>query len=147
MADLLKKELHLSCADLPGTGAAGGLGFGLKCFAGARLEPGFQLFAEFSKLVEHLRKAGLVITGEGAIDKQTLMGKGVGELALLCQRENVPCIGLAGIVTDPVESRKLFKVALGLTPDFTSREKAMTQTAQQLELLAAQAGRNWSSIA
>ena len=147
MADLLKKELHLSCADLPGTGAAGGLGFGLKCFAGARLEPGFQLFAEFSNLLEHLRKAGLVITGEGAIDKQTLMGKGVGELALLCQRENVPCIGLAGIVTDPVESRKLFNVALGLTPDFTSREKAMTQTAQQLELLAAQAGRNWSSIA
>jgi glycerate kinase len=74
------------------------------------------------------------------------MGKGVGELALVCAKQNIPCIGLAGVVTDPLESRKLFKLALGLTPDFTTREKAMTQTAQVLEQLAQQAARNWNSI-
>ena len=88
----------------------------------------------------------MVITGEGAIDTQTLMGKGVGELALLCAKQNIPCIGLAGLVTDPVEARKLFKLALGLTPDFTTREKAMNETAQQLEQLAQQAARNWNSL-
>ena len=146
MAEILKKELHLDCAAAPGAGAAGGLGFGLKAFAGARLEPGFKLFAEYANLSDLLQKARLVITGEGALDAQTLMGKGVGELAMLCAKQNLPCIGLAGVVTDPVESRKLFKLALGLTPDFTTREKAMTQTAQVLEQLAQQAARNWNSI-
>lgn len=147
MADILEKELHLKFAAVPGSGAAGGLGFGLQCFAGARLEPGFQLYAQHARLEEHLAKADVVVTGEGAIDAQTLMGKGVGELALLCKKHDLPCLGLAGVVTDPVEARKLFTLALGLTPDFTSRDNAMKQTAQYLEQLAAQAARNWTSIA
>jgi glycerate kinase len=147
MADILEKELHLSCANVPGSGAAGGLGFGLQCFAGARLEPGFQLYAEYAELEDRLAKADLVITGEGALDEQTLMGKGVGELAQLCKSRDLSCIGLAGVVTNPVEARKLFTLVLGLTPDFTTRENAMKQTAVYLEQLAAQAARNWNSVA
>jgi glycerate kinase len=147
MAEILEKELHLSCANVPGSGAAGGLGFGLQCFAGARLEPGFQLYAEYAELEGRLAKADLVITGEGALDEQTLMGKGVGELAQLCKRRDLSCIGLAGVVTNPVEARQLFTLVLGLTPDFTTRENAMKQTAVYLEQLAAQAARNWNSIA
>jgi len=62
------------------------LGFGLSSFLGARIEPGFGLFAEQAHLDDRLAAADLVITGEGAMDEQTLMGKGVGELALHCQR-------------------------------------------------------------
>ena len=56
----------------------------------------FLLFALFSHLTERLTSADLVITGEGAIDRQTLMGKGVGELARLCKKLKVGCLGLAG---------------------------------------------------
>lgn len=146
MSNILEKELHLKNALTPGAGAAGGLGFGLLCFAGARLEPGFHLYAEHARLEEHLARADVVVTGEGAIDAQTLMGKGVGELAMICKQKDLPCIGLAGVVTDPVEARKLFTLTLGLTPDFTSKENAMRQTAQYLEQLAAQAARNWNSV-
>ncbi len=64
----------------PGSGAAGGLGFGLAAFCNAKLHPGFELFVKQTNFRRHIRKADLVITGEGSIDRSTLMGKGVGEL-------------------------------------------------------------------
>ncbi len=144
LATILEKELHLNHASEAGAGAAGGLGFGLRCFAGARMEPGFGLFARYADLPERLKSAKLILTGEGAIDQQTLMGKGVGELAVLCQQLNVPCIGLAGVVSDPDQAKKLFTQTHALTPDFTSRENAMTQTATYLEQLAAHAAKSWN---
>lgn len=83
----------------PGTGAAGGLGFGLVAFAHAQLVSGFELFARHAKLWERIRRADLVLTGEGAIDRTTLMGKGVGEIARFCHRAGIKCFGLAGTVT------------------------------------------------
>src|SRR5207247_1909375 len=96
LAEVLRKELHTDFASEPGAGAAGGLGFGLRCFAGGRLEPGFAMFVEKAKLSERIEAADLVITGEGALDESTLMGKGVGELGRLCRQFEVPCIGLGG---------------------------------------------------
>ncbi len=83
-------------ARLPGAGAAGGLGFGLAAFAGGRLKPGFELFAARAKLERLLRTAGLVITGEGAIDRSTFMGKGVGRIAARCRSLGIPCLAVAG---------------------------------------------------
>ena len=68
-------------ASLPGAGAAGGLGFGLHCFAGAEIRSGFEIYAEATGLDALLREVDVVVTGEGAMDRQTVMGKGVGELA------------------------------------------------------------------
>src|SRR6185437_9239646 len=53
-----------SAATTPGAGAAGGLGFGLMAFLGAKAEPGFELFARFAKVKKLLRSAHLVVTGE-----------------------------------------------------------------------------------
>jgi glycerate 2-kinase len=124
-----------SAATLPGLGAAGGLGFGLLAFAGARLQPGFDLFAEMSKLSERLRTADVVITGEGAIDRSTLMGKGAGELARRCRALGIPCIGLAGMVVRSRELSRLFTRVHALT-DLTSPEHAKTKSAFWLEQLA-----------
>ncbi len=143
LAIVLEKQLHLRHADDPGAGAAGGLGFGLRSFAGARLEPGFALFAQFAGLEERLRRVQLVITGEGAIDASTLMGKGTGEIANLCQRLNLPCIGLAGVVPDPARARTKFAAAHALAPEFTTTEQAMREPALWLERLAAKAAAEW----
>ncbi len=127
-------------ASEPGAGAAGGLGFGLRFFLGARLQPGFDLFARKAELGRCLRKAHLVITGEGAIDQSTLMGKGVGQIALWCRKLKIPCIGLAGTVLARSESS--FTEEQGLT-DLTTVENAKEKPAFWLEKLAARVARDW----
>jgi glycerate kinase len=140
---VLEKQLQLRHAEEPGAGAAGGLGFGLRCFAGARLEPGFALFARFARLEERLHRAQLVITGEGALDASTLMGKGVGAIAQLCQRAGVPCIGLAGVVTDAARDAAALTAVHALTPEYTTVGESMREPAAWLERLAAKAGAEW----
>ena len=120
-------------ADVPGAGAAGGLGYGLMAFAGARSESGFDLFARQARLEEQIRGVDLVITGEGALDAQSLMGKGVGGIAALCQQTGIPCVALAGVVTDPENARSRFQVARGLTPGLTDKESALREPARWLE--------------
>src|ERR1043166_3479583 len=92
LGQVFKEELGRDFAREPGAGAAGGLGFGLLAFLGARLEPGFDMFARYTALEHRLRSADLVVTGEGAIDDSTLMGKGVGQVMQRCGELGIPCI-------------------------------------------------------
>lgn len=122
-------------AAIPGAGAAGGLGFGLMTFLGAKLEPGFNLVTEFARLDQRLRAADLVITGEGCIDGSTLMGKGVGELARRARRQKIPCIALAGRVVQGSRVQKLFKEIHALA-EITTLARARSKPAYWLEQLA-----------
>ncbi len=90
----LLQSLHEE--DRPGDGAAGGLGFGLRIFCEAAMESGAKLAMETTGFYRHLSDASLVITGEGCTDSQTEAGKICGEIALACQKVNVPCILLSG---------------------------------------------------
>ncbi|MDB6024907.1 MAG: Glycerate kinase [Verrucomicrobiales bacterium] len=135
LARVVGESLQLEFAKMPGAGAAGGLGFGLMTFLGARPESGFEIFAQHADLENRIRNADLVITGEGALDKQTLMGKGVGQVALLAKKLGVPCIGIAGVVTEPQKAKKLFGETRGLV-EITTVEKAKKETARYLERLA-----------
>jgi glycerate 2-kinase len=143
LAAVASRELHFDAAALPGSGAAGGLGFGLRCFLEARLEPGFDLFARYAGLQDSLGRFDVVLTGEGAIDESTLMGKGVGELGLLCQKSSVPCLGLAGVVSAAVKGGEGFRRLYAMVPDLASREQALTEPAVWLERLAERAAREW----
>jgi glycerate kinase len=143
LLDVLEQELQLDFAGTPGSGAAGGLGFGLCSFLRARLEPGFRLFAEQAHLEERLAAVDLVVTGEGGMDEQTLMGKGVGELAQRCQRIGVPCLAIAGMVQPGIETESLFAMTRALTPDFVTKDRAMTETAAWLERLGAELAAEW----
>jgi glycerate 2-kinase len=138
LASVLQQQLRLDFANTPGAGAAGGLGFGLLTFAGARLAGGFELFASQAQLRQRLQKSDLVITGEGAIDRQTLMGKGVGQVANLSRDVGVLCLGLAGIVRQRAKAEDLFAQAHALT-DITSSREAMARAGHWLERLAARA--------
>ncbi|MDB6121604.1 MAG: glycerate kinase, partial [Pedosphaera sp.] len=130
------------CSSEPGAGAAGGLGFGLRCFLGARLQAGFDLFARKTKLRQRLRTVDLVITGEGMIDGSTLMGKGVGRIAEWCRELKIPCVGLAGTVMAGSKTGKCFTQVHGLI-EITTGEKAKRRAAFWLEQLAARVGRDW----
>jgi len=140
---ILEKELHLNSATEPGTGAAGGLGYGLRCFANARLQAGFKLFSEYAALEDRLKGVNVVVTGEGAIDSSTLMGKGVGELAAMCKQRGVPCIGLAGNIAESTKANELFTKTAALVPDLVSKEVAFREPALHLQALAAKSAENF----
>jgi glycerate kinase len=147
LAEVVKRDLHLDAAAEPGAGAAGGLGFGLRCFFNARFESGFDLFARYARLQERIRTAQLVITGEGAIDASTLMGKGVGEIAKLCHQAGVPCIGLAGTFrrSELMEQTRqpYFTQVFGMSPDLTTPELAMRDPGTWLTRLAGEVAGKW----
>ncbi len=96
-ADVAAETLDRDLRDEPGAGAAGGLGFALLAFLGARLERGVRLVLDAVHFDEHLRGADLVLTGEGRIDGQTTAyGKtlaGIGERA---RQAGVPVLALGG---------------------------------------------------
>lgn len=95
-ADVVQRDLGLDVRDIPGAGAAGGLGAGLVAFCGATLEPGVEIVIEAVDLPGAMRGADLCITGEGAIDASTAYGKTPAGVASVAMRENVPVIAIAG---------------------------------------------------
>ena len=144
LAKVTTESLGTDFSVTPGAGAAGGLGFGLMAFAGASIKPGFELFADATGLEAHVAEADFVVTAEGAIDAQTRMGKGTGQVAMLCRRLGKPCIGLAGqlalgsAAVDPGE--QLFRRLAAIVPDLASEPEALANAATHLERLAKREG-------
>jgi glycerate kinase len=95
-ADIVQRDLGLDVRDLPGAGAAGGLGAGLVAFCGATLEPGVAIVIDAVGLPERMRGADLCVTGEGAIDSQTAFGKTPAGVAAVARAEDVPVIAIGG---------------------------------------------------
>ena len=83
----------------PGAGAAGGLGFAFLAYTEAALEPGINIVLRETKLEEHIKKAALVITGEGRLDGQTIMGKAPIGVAALAKKHGKPVIAFSGCAT------------------------------------------------
>lgn len=90
----------LEQANAPGAGAAGGLGFGMLAFFGARLRSGVQIVLEAVRLRERLAGADLCITGEGRLDAGSIGGKAPIGVARLCRERKVPCAALVGAIGD-----------------------------------------------
>ncbi len=99
-AQIVERDLGVSVRDVPGAGAAGGLGAGLIAFLHATLRPGAQIVLEAVHLEERIRTADLVITAEGQIDSQTAYGKSVAAVAALAKRYGLPVVALAGSLGD-----------------------------------------------
>ena len=86
-ADKIEAQLGLKGAEIEGAGAAGGLGYAFHTFLNASLEPGIDLILNAINIKKSLKKADIVITGEGCLDAQTIMGKapiGIAHLAKKC---------------------------------------------------------------
>lgn len=105
-ADLIKKQLGLTGANLAGAGAAGGLGFAFHTFLKAQLIPGIELILNTLHIQEFLKNADLLITGEGKIDLQTSMGKAPIGIAKLAKQLNPPIkvIAICGCATNNASS-------------------------------------------
>lgn len=97
-AEIVKRDLGMDIAGIPGSGAAGGLGGGLMAFAGALMRPGIGLVLDTVGFAAKVAGADLVITGEGSLDSQTVYGKaptGVAKAAKAA-KPGIPVVALAG---------------------------------------------------
>ncbi len=84
----------------PGTGAAGGLGFAFLTFTNATLESGIKIILDETRLEEYIKDADLVVTGEGRLDAQTVMGKAPVGVATLAKKHQKKVIAFSGCITD-----------------------------------------------
>ena len=98
-ADLAAKTFPTADPDLAGAGAAGGLGFAFMTFTNAVLESGIRIVLEETHLEDYIKDADLVITGEGRLDAQTVMGKAPAGVADIARKYGKPVIAFAGSVT------------------------------------------------
>ncbi|GAH72804.1 unnamed protein product, partial [marine sediment metagenome] len=89
--------------DIPGAGAAGGLGASLIAFLDAELRPGIEIIIEIVKLEVAIKDADMVITGEGKIDGQTIYGKAPIGVARIAKKYNIPVIAVAAIIGDDAD--------------------------------------------
>jgi glycerate kinase len=135
LAKVYNRQFGGQLANVPGAGAAGGLGFGLMAFLNARLENGFEVFARHASIDKRLATAHLVITGEGSVDATTFMGKATGQLAGRCRKLRVPCLALAGVAEETRQTRSNFTKVRELT-ELTSARLAESKAAFWLERLA-----------
>ena len=97
-AGLVKEKNGTKFHTQKGAGAAGGLGFAFVAFLGAKLKPGIEIITQTIALEDEIKKADLVITGEGRMDFQSTMGKTPTGVAKLAKRHHKPVIALAGSV-------------------------------------------------
>ncbi|MDQ7794240.1 MAG: glycerate kinase [bacterium] len=93
---LIRRQLGIDVEHLPGAGAAGGMGAAMVAMLGARVRPGAEVVIEATGLERRVKGAGLVITGEGRMDGQTLRGKAPLAVARLARRHRVPVVALVG---------------------------------------------------
>ena len=125
-AALIKKEKGIDLDNIPGAGAAGGLGGAFVTFLPAQLKPGIEMVLEALHFEEQIKGADLIITGEGKLDKQTGMGKTPSGVLLAASKQNIPVIAIGGSIeeTDELNNHGFLSV-LSIQPGVITLKQAM----------------------
>ena len=125
-AQVILKETGRDISNIPGSGAAGGMGGGMLAFLNAELRSGADLLLDLSQFESKIADADLIITGEGRIDRQSLMGKIPGKILEIGKRKGIPVIAIAGCVEDEgILMSAGFKGIFVTKPDSMPLEEAM----------------------
>lgn len=144
-ADVIEQNFTFRIHDLPGAGAAGGIGGPLQAFFPSSVQRGIDIVIKYSGFEQAIDGASLVITGEGQVDYQTAFGKTAMGIAQVAENKNIPTIILAGSVGDKIE--KLYE--FGIISIFSiinkpmQLEEAMNDAAALLEHTAEQVFRTY----
>ena len=146
-ADVAERALGRVSRDDPGAGAAGGLGFAALAFLGATMRPGIEVMLGLHSFAARLAGAGLVVTGEGALDAQTLHGKapvGVARAAA-AYAPGVPVVAVAGTCSlSPGQLRSAgIARAYALADIEPDPVRCREQAGPLLEELAGRVARDW----
>ena len=134
-ARVVKRDIGSDVLDVPGAGAAGGLGAGLIAFAGAKIQSGIDLVCQVLDFDAHLAGADLVITGEGRADRSTVFDKAPVGVARHAKAHGVPTVLLAGSLGEGHEKLYDHGVAsvLCISDGTMTFEQALSRTGEMLE--------------
>lgn len=102
-SEVIEKTLSKSIGEIPGAGAAGGLGAGLVTFCGAKLRKGIEIILEMAGAEEKIKAADVVITGEGRLDGQTIYGKLPVGIAAIAGKYGKPVFAICGSIGEGAE--------------------------------------------
>lgn len=144
--DIIEAQLGVPVLDVPGAGAAGGLGAGLVAFAGGVLRPGVDIVADACKLTSRIAGAELVITGEGRIDAQTPHGKTPAGVAKAARQLGIPVVAIAGSLGpgyDAVHDCGIREV-IPIQSGTMSLAEAMARAPELLAAAAERVARAWA---
>jgi len=136
-ADLLEGASGRSIRNEPGTGAAGGVALPLLALARAAIVPGIDLVCEATGLPNLIASADLVITGEGRLDRQSMMGKVVGSVGRLARAADVSCIAVVGAAGPGADA------SLEVLDRFVTLDAPLDQTERRLAEVAEQIARTF----
>ena len=125
-AQVIQRETGKDISMIPGSGAAGGMGGGMLAFLNAELRSGADLLLDLSHFESQIEGADLIITGEGRMDRQSLMGKITGKILEAGKRKEIPVIAFAGSIADiEIMESAGFKGLFATKPDSMPLEEAM----------------------
>lgn len=135
---VIKEQLNKEVREIPGAGAAGGLGAGLMAFMDGIPKSGIEMVVKYSGLEDKVKNSDIVWTGEGSIDFQTQYGKTPIGVARVAKKYNKPVIALAGMVGEEIDD--LYQVGIdsifGITKGATSLKDALLKGPQNIEKTA-----------
>ena len=146
LADVVAEQFGVDYRNEPGAGAAGGLGFGLMSFCGAKIRPGFDVVAESVGLESKMKDVDLVITGEGSLDRQTLEGKTPAGVAQLARKLGKRIFAMVGRASDDAEVQKLFEGVFQNARSGMSQEENMKRAAELLRENARELARTVAAV-
>ena len=139
LAEVIRRDLGLDVAHLPGAGAAGGLGAGLVAFLGAELQRGVEIVADAVGLSARLAGADLCLTGEGKLDRQSLSGKTAVGVARVAREAAVPVLCIPAQAETGLDHGGLFAAVRPLVAGEVTVADAMHRPAELLRRRAADA--------
>lgn len=131
-AQIIRTHTQVDVENLPGAGAAGGLGGALVAFLGAKLKPGIELVLDAIDFKNRIKGADLLITGEGRMDAQTCMGKAPAGILKVALGQQIPVVGIAGSVADTEKLCEAgFQAVFPISDVSISLQQAMEKTTAQ----------------
>lgn len=135
LASVVAQASGQDYSQVPGAGAAGGLGFGALAFLGAELRSGIETVLHYANFEQHLSECDVVITGEGKLDNQTLQGKLIQGICQQAARQGKPVIALCGaLLASPEAIQEIgLKAAFSIQSRPRPLAEALAQTAKDLE--------------
>jgi glycerate kinase len=135
----IEADLGVKVIDVPGAGAAGGVG-AMLLGMGAELRSGAEVVLDAIELPRRIGAADLVVTGEGRLDESTMAGKGPAVVAAMAREAEVPCVALVG---ETVAKPELFDEVRSLAEHFGSLDEARARAGAGLQALAARVVSDW----
>ena len=139
-ASIIKKSFGKDIIDVPGAGAAGGLGAGLITFCNAELCSGIEKILDITNIDMYLEDADFVITGEGQIDGQSIYGKAPIGVAKRAMKHNVPVLAIVGSVGEGVA--EVYSHGVDAIMDIINKPMTLNEAIQDASILIEQTAEN-----